>query len=378
MSKKMLIISILLFTLVLQIKTLQPIHAIQNENLIYIIYDENGNKLFEKQNVIIGDEYISSNFEQYIVYEIDNISQTGKAKFVKKVTPPKIKKHTTNERNEKPQIKIGLYMTHNDESYLTGDGYDSIYGAGGIHDIAKLLKSNLETKGCNVILDETLHIPHDTKAYSRSETTAIKLLENNNVSFIYDIHRDGASRKTYVTKVNNEDFCKVRIVVGKANTNYEEVKNYALYIVSVSKDIHPMLFLDIYLANGNYNQYLTNYSLLFEMGSHLVEKELVEKTVPKLADVIAQTNKNLTQFELEEDEKIEDINPSPMLPPSNNSQNENEQNEDIFTNLNTSENNQISNKTQSNSSQITLLIYIVLTTISAISIAIFISLKKKK
>ena len=77
-----------------------------------------------------------------------------------------------------------------------------------------------------------------------------------------------------------------------------------------------MLFLDIYLANGNYNQYLTNNSLLFEMGSHLVEKNLVIKTIPKLAEVITETNKKLLYGDFEEEEENIQTS-SPILPPQN-------------------------------------------------------------
>lgn len=354
-----------------------------NENLVYIVYDDKGNFLFERQNVVVGDEYITNNLEQYIVYSIDNSTQTGTAKFVKKITLPKLKKNTNKQRSEQARINIGLYMTHNDESYMIGDGYDSIYGAGGIHDIAHLLKENLEQLGCNVYLDETLHIPHDGKAYLRSENTAINLLDNFNVDFIYDIHRDGASRKTYVEKFNNEDICKIRIVVGKANANYEEVKNYALYMVSVAKLLHPILFLDIYLANGNYNQFLTNTSLLFEMGSHLVEKDLVEKSVPKLAEVIVKTNKNLLTSEFEEEEKNEEINTSPILPPDTITNNNNQSNiaQDNNPQLSKPNINLEDNLTINNQELFNLHIYlpyIVLTSLAAVIIALILHFKVKK
>ena len=42
-------------------------------------------------------------------------------------------------------------MTHNDESYLIGDGTDSVYGEGGIHDVAKELKNALNSYGIDVI-----------------------------------------------------------------------------------------------------------------------------------------------------------------------------------------------------------------------------------
>ena len=120
------------------------------------------------------------------------------------------------------------------------------------------------------------------------------LLNDYNPDAIFDIHRDGASRKTYVTKDGNNERCMVRIVVGQANPNKEKNLEFAKYLMGISEVVCPWLFLDIYYAKGHYNQQLYNKSLLFEMGSHLVEKSLVEKTVPYLADVVVTALYNTT------------------------------------------------------------------------------------
>lgn len=184
--------------------------------------------------------------------------------------------------------QIGLYMSHNDESYISGDGYDSVYGKGGIHDITKQLASELSNKNISVIVDETLHLPHDKYAYSRSNVTATNLLNKNKLDAIFDIHRDGTSRGYYITKdQNGKERCMVRMVIGKANPNYEANKGFALYLMSVAKIYCPWLFVDIYMATGHYNQSLKENMVLFEMGCHLVEKDLVKQTVPELANVIS-------------------------------------------------------------------------------------------
>ena len=73
----------------------------------------------------------------------------------------------------------------------------------------------------------------------------------------------------------------------EAYANYEENRGFALYLMSVSQLYCPWLFVDIYMGKGHYNQGLKDNMLLFEMGSHLVEKDLVLKTVPELANVIS-------------------------------------------------------------------------------------------
>lgn len=266
----------------------------EDEELIYKIYDEDNSFLFERQSVEIGDIIIDKNFFVYEITIINKENQTAIAKITKKIEKPEINKNETSlVTNSSGNKKIALYMTHNDESYIKGDGTESIYGEGGIHDIAKQLSKNLEDLGVNVTLNETLHLPHNSSAYSRSSKTAQKLLQDN-PDAIFDIHRDGASRSSYVKKVNGIEKCQIMIVVGQANPNKETNLEFALYLMSVAEKTYPWLFKDIYYAKGHYNQALKNKSLLFECGSHNVEKSLVEQTLPYLAKTINTTLYNTT------------------------------------------------------------------------------------
>lgn len=257
-----------------------------NANIVYQIFSEESEWLMEKSGVEIGDTFITKDKRMFEIFAINVEDRIAYARYLATIKLPKVT--ISNEPTSVAQSskKIGLYMTHNDESYVTGDGYDSIYGAGGIHDVASNLQQNLENQGIDVYLSTELHIPHDTSAYSRSRVTAKKLLNDHDLNALFDIHRDGASRGTYVKSYQGTDKCSVRIVVGKANPNYAVQTEFATYLVSVAEQLYPWLFLDIYFAKGHYNQDLFSKSLLFEMGSHMVEKSLVQKTVPALADVI--------------------------------------------------------------------------------------------
>lgn len=284
------LISVLLFvvslSLFLPTSTLKAEEIITENEVVYFIYNENGELIAEKQNVVVGDSVLTKDFIKYKIVQLDEEKGIAFAEFESKVARPKVNFSFSPSQIGKEVPTICLYMTHNDESYITGDGYDSVYGAGGIHDVAKVLKANLEYQGITTYIDETLHIPHDNYAYSRSNSTAKKLLKTYSPDAIFDIHRDGASRSTYVKKVNGKDRCKIRIVVGKASPNFEVQEQFALYLLSVAEEVCDWLFLDIYYASGHYNQGVHNKALLFEMGSHLVEKDLVMETVPELANVI--------------------------------------------------------------------------------------------
>lgn len=255
----------------------------------YKIYDEENNYLTERNNILLGDIIIDSEFNSYEIIFIDDENLTAIAKFKEALEKPKIRKKNLKQiGNIELDKTIGLYSTHNDESYIIGDGTESVYGTGGIHDIAKQLSNSLLTKKINTIHNETLHIPHNSSAYTRSRTTAKKLLSEGSTA-IFDIHRDGASRSFYLTEHNGKKYSKIRIVVGQSNPNKEQNLQLALWLCSVAETLYPWLIADIYYGSGKYNQDLSSKALLFEMGCHKIEKEYVENSVPLLADVIYTT-----------------------------------------------------------------------------------------
>ena len=255
----------------------------------YVIKDEGGNFLTEKRGVALGDIIIGSDFNKYEIVFIDDENLVAVARFVEKIEKPKVhKKQMENVADVVLNKTLGLYSTHNDESYIIGDGTESVYGAGGIHDIANLLAGELREKKINVTYDETLHIPHNSSAYTRSRTTA-KALLNDGASAIFDIHRDGASRSFYLTEHKGKKYSKIRLVVGQNNPNSEANLQFALWLVSVADTLYPWLIADIYMGSGRYNQDLSAKAMLFEMGCHKIEKDYVKNSVPLLADVIYTT-----------------------------------------------------------------------------------------
>lgn len=259
------------------------------------VYDEEGNFLLEKSGVEVGDQFLDKNFIEWYIFKIEDNIAFAKMQSIEEKPHVRIKNST--EKTDKNKT-ICLYMTHNDESYVPSDGYDSIYGAGGIHDIAKNLKTNLEEKGIKVYLDETLHLPHNSTAYSRSKVTATNLNNTYSPSGLFDIHRDGVARNVYLSQNETAPLSKIRIVVGKGNPNFEQNYSFAKEIFSVGQALYPWLFLDVYCGKGTYNQNLQEHALLFEMGTYLIEKDYVLSSVPYLANVVdtvlfnSQTDKN--------------------------------------------------------------------------------------
>lgn len=289
MLKRVLLITIfiLMFSIYPRVNIVSANGVVMGDLEIYKIYDEKFNLLFEKDRVEVGDNYLSKDYKFYEIVYLDDVNHTGIAKFIKYARRPQVDRSFSLNPIDANDRVICMYMTHNDESYVPTDGVDSVYGNGGIKDVALKFKHELEKYMINVHFDDTLHIPHDTSAYSRSEKTAKKLQNSYSPDAIFDIHRDGTSRKYYVTTVNGVEKGRVRMVIGKANPNMALNEEFAMYLMAIGNELYPWLFTDIYYAKGHYNQSLDSKAILFEMGCHLLEKEIVLESMDELAEVVA-------------------------------------------------------------------------------------------
>ncbi len=281
-------ICICILLVVLVISNVHIVRAVDDDVVerYYVIYDEAGGYLFEKTGVCVGDYYITNDYRKYEIIALDDNNNIGKARFVRLIDRPNISISDNANPISTADKTICLYMTHNDESYVPTDGVDSVYGKGGIHDVAKRLARGLQSYGITTHIDETLHIPHDYLAYSRSKNTAKRMIDEYEPNAIFDIHRDGTSRSQYAKVLDGVETSMVRIVVGKANSNMEINENFAIYLMTVGNEIAPGLFKDIYYASGHYNQALHPKAILFEMGCHMIEKELVLSSCDRLAEVV--------------------------------------------------------------------------------------------
>jgi len=259
-------------------------HA-ESEEVEYIIYDENNIQINSAFDVVVGDMFISEDNVLYEIYFVDDNILSAYAKEISKVDLPKINDASV-ERIKTTNKRIGMYHTHNDESYVIGDGYDSIYGNGGIVDIGDAFASELKKYNIEVCKKDSLHLPHDSSAYSRSKKTAQNLINTYSLDAIFDVHRDGVPRSQFVGSVNGNEMSKIRMVVGKSNSNYQKNLDFALAIKAYADKNYPGLIKDIYMGKGHYNQALSRTAMLFEMGTYLIEKDFVYSSVPYLADCI--------------------------------------------------------------------------------------------
>ncbi|MFA5758827.1 MAG: stage II sporulation protein P [Clostridia bacterium] len=261
---------------------------------LYTIYSIHTNEaLFESEYVEVGDQYVSKNNAWYEVISVDYDNYLAYAEFKAQFYLPTITSETP-EHTSTQQV-VGLYHTHNAESYVPTDGTDSIYGIGGIHDVGNALTLALLQQNTIVYHNETLHLPHNSSAYTRSRLTAQSLLNTSPVPVaIFDIHRDALPKSSYEVVLNDQSLSKIRIVVGKSNQSYSYNLEFALKIKATSDNLYSGLIKDIYIGKNSYNQDLTNQALIFECGTYLIEKEAVIASMPLLANVINETLFNVS------------------------------------------------------------------------------------
>lgn len=270
--------------------------------------DEDGAPLFSIFGELsVGDEYISADNVLYRISSVDG--DKAAAVRVGEETMPDVSWLSAGEaqavfagvdsvmtatdkssaKKDGAQKLIALYATHSDESYVPGDGTQSVEGRGGIYDVARAFKSALEAQGVDVVLDETTHLPHDSGAYRRSRQTAERLLQKRPDAII-DIHRDGIPDEgEYELSMGGEKASRVRLLVGRGNQNSAVNREFAKQLKAVADKQYPGLVKDIFIGKGNYNQDLSPNAILLEFGTHTISKERAINSTDEMARVVSAT-----------------------------------------------------------------------------------------
>ncbi|NLK72638.1 MAG: stage II sporulation protein P [Clostridiales bacterium] len=170
---------------------------------------------------------------------------------------------------------VYIYHTHATESYrpVTENNFHSTDEPGTVREAGERLAHQLRSKGIQVIHDKTLHdYPSYNESYRRSLDTIKKGLEKNeSVKIIIDLHRDASDYKTVKTNfvtINGKKAAKYSLVVGSDNENSEVLNTFADFIMYKSKLMYPELGEGIILKPYKFNQYVSDYYILMELGDN--------------------------------------------------------------------------------------------------------------
>ncbi|MFB5067676.1 MAG: stage II sporulation protein P [Candidatus Wallacebacter cryptica] len=271
----------------------------RNDSGYFSLEDENGVITYTARILDIGDSYIAADNQRYEVVEITGDRIIVEAK--EKITLPDIKQLTTavkpsiwerlfgaaaskQDDEEREWNTIGIYHTHNAESYVPTSGVDS-ETHGDIMEVGRALADALNNLGYNAVWSDNSHLPHDGEAYLRSRRTAVELMKHKPGTLI-DVHRDATPPEVYETEIEGKPTTKVRIVVGRQNENRETTLEYAKRIKAVADEKYPGIIEGIFDARGNYNQDLGPRMILLEFGAHTNPLELAEQAAQFFAEII--------------------------------------------------------------------------------------------
>jgi stage II sporulation protein P len=288
------------------LKTQFPSIISFDENFKDLRGDDMDNDDIGESPTIVEDFIIIDRLEEYEDLIIINDSEGNIS--VENIPKP-LNLKPLKIQKDKPYIL--LYHTHGTEAYMLGEStqHHTTDRRHNVTTIGERMAQVLEEKGHKVEHVTTYHdIPSYNKSYSRSlNTVTQKLEQNSNLKILLDIHRDGydsedpmviKNMKQLLSKtkvqINGKDAATFYFVIGPDSPNKDEVLNFAKYFKAVSDAIYPDLCTGILLKpTGKYNQFLSDYSALIELGSNLNTMDEAMETAKLVAEILSLVIENI-------------------------------------------------------------------------------------
>lgn len=268
------------------------------------------------------NEWIKQELPVFKLVAIDNSMPQGNIDLPIELAPPddffveELSKTTgTEETDNQNQEIIGvstgernvvfIYHTHNRESFIpeleTKNISEAYHPTKNITLVGKRLGEELEKLGIgSAISTKDYWTLLDPGKYYLSyklslETVQTTLQNNDDIKFIFDIHRDGipGGKEKTTRKINGVDYAAVYFVIGEGNKNYQENKEFAIKIHESLERLYPGISRGIAEkqktsgSNGEYNQSVSPYSLTIEIGGVYNTLEEEYRTAKALAEAIA-------------------------------------------------------------------------------------------
>lgn len=190
------------------------------------------------------------------------------------------------EKNNEPQVLI--MHTHTTESYLLhgADYYtdtDSSRNTDNNYNMAaigKIVADKLNAAGITTLHNTTAHdYPSYNESYSRAAKTVSSYLKQYpSIKVVIDLHRDAIAandtdKVKVVTEIEGKKAAQIMLVMGSQSGNVKNFPNWqenlklATKIQSKAEQMYPTLARSIHFMPKNYNQSLSNGSVLIEIGT---------------------------------------------------------------------------------------------------------------
>jgi stage II sporulation protein P len=185
-------------------------------------------------------------------------------------------------RNEAKGPGVFVYHTHTTEDYTvpsnsTSTGRGS--GSGTVVDVGDVLSKELSKKfGVEVIHNAKDHTrPQYSTSYARSLETAISVLKSYpSIDIVLDIHRDALAnvdKFAPTLEVGDKSVAQVMIVVGtntsgREHPNWKKNLAFAVRLQEKLEEACPGITRPILISRNRYNQHISDFALILEMGGN--------------------------------------------------------------------------------------------------------------
>lgn len=219
---------------------------------------------------------------------------------------------SSSKRLDNKEPLVLIYHTHATESYTSTDKNSIKYvspwrtldNSKNMTRVGEEIKKVLEEEyGIKVIHDTTPHdYPDYNVSYSRSLQTVKKILKKNpSIKYVFDVHRDGLpetekNRNTSIAAFGEQEAAKVMMVVGKDNFNADKNLSFAQKIEKKLNEDYPGITRSmVSRENRKYNQFVSDYAALIEVGSNLNTLEEALQSAQPIAHAIGEVIMKLEQ-----------------------------------------------------------------------------------
>ena len=202
---------------------------------------------------------------------------------------------------------VYIYNTHNYESFLpylpsVTDPDLAQHSEVNVTKVSERLASALTKQGIGNTFDNVdnmklldkkgMEYPQSYKAIRGHIQEAFA--NNNDIQYVFDIHRDSQGREITTKTINGEDYAKIAFVIGGENKDYEKNLELASKLYEIMQEKYPGLSRGVLPpkkglgTDGVFNQDLHENALTVEIGG--VENKLEElyRSAEALAEVFSE------------------------------------------------------------------------------------------
>lgn len=255
---------------------------------------------YKTEALIVGRNV---NLEHYVIESAPpvDVQNTALAE-TKKETKEQEKvagKETKKAAVDAPSRSVLIYNTHNTESWTHVINNDNpVDEKVNISLVSNRLAEELKKRGIKSIFDHTDHqkilndkgLPYAFSYAASLKTVKAAMSQHKDIGYVFDIHRDSPRKEATTVKIDGKSYARPFFIIGKRNPHWEKNAKLASQFHQLLEKKYPGLSIGVFTkgeGNGEYNQSISENSVLVEIGG--IENSLEEcyNTTVAIADIFA-------------------------------------------------------------------------------------------